>query len=132
MNIHIVNKQVKESNSNGRYYLEITLSECTDYLWQQSFKEAIGTEKITCSRSTGAPVVSNLYFEYDKIITPSFPEYAQNDLPEFIKELEHFIPIANSIYNFKQACIRQKQEQAEKEKQERLKKLEEMNKKINP
>ncbi len=131
MNIRIIDKQIKESNGNGRYYLELTLSEDADYLWQQSFQEALKTEMITSMRGSGAPVVSKLSFDDDKIITPSFPEYAQNDLPDFIKELEHFISIANSIYDAKQVRIHQKQEQEEKEKQERLKKLEEMNKKLN-
>lgn len=131
MNISIIDKQIKESNGNGRYYLEITLSENADYLWQQSFQEAIKTEIFTSVRGSGAPVVTNLNFDDDKIITPSFPEYAQNDLPDFIKELEHFISIANSIYESKQVRIRQKQEREEKDKQDRIRKLEEMNKKLN-
>lgn len=131
MDIHIIKKEIKEFDVRGRYYLELTLSEDVDYLWQKSFEEARTSEMFTSMRSSGAPVITNLEFEGDKIITKSFSEYAQVDLPEFIKELEHFIEIANKIYNSKQIRIQQRENQEERERLERIKKLEEMNKKLN-
>jgi len=131
MKINIIDKQIKQYYDNIRYYLELTLSEDTDYIWQQSFNEALTTNMYTSMRGSGAPVVTKIEIVDNKITTPPFSEYAQSDLPEFIKELEHFIEIANKIYITKQVKIQQQQNREEKEQQERIKKLEEMNRKLN-
>lgn len=133
MDIKIIDRQFKVSPYNNlRYYLEVTLSDYVDYLWQEAYQEALhSVGQITSWRGSGAPVVDRISFEGNKIITHDFPEFAQNEVPDFIKELEKIIAMANMIYVSKQTLIRQKQEQEEKEKQERLKKLEEMNKKLN-
>ena len=127
MSIIITQTKIKEYDIN-RYYLEITLSEMTNPIWEQSFKEALNTEKITSMRGSGAPVVNKLEFHGDKIITQPFAEYAKNDLPAFLNELKHFIDVANKLYNNKLTVAKQREVQEEREKQERAAKLDELNK----
>lgn len=135
MDIKIVDKQYKLNPYNNlRYYLEITLSDYVDNLWQESYQAALhsnGLDSITSLRISDAPVVNKIQFAGNKIITPDFPEFAKNDVPEFIHELEKIIALANAIYRSKQKLAHQKKELEEMKQQEQIKKLEEMNKDLN-
>lgn len=130
MQIKIVNKEIKQYNEY-RYYLEITLSNCIDVLWEESYDEALKTKSFISMRSSGAPVVNNIKFIENKIITNNFPEYAEIDLKEFINELENFIEITNTIYQSKQTLINQQKQKEIEEEQTRIEKLKEMNKRLN-
>lgn len=135
MDIKIVDKQCKISPNNSlRYYLEITLSDYVDDLWQKSYEKALHSDGIgffTSFHANDAPVVNKIQFAGNKIITPDFPKIAKNDVPEFIHQLEKFIALANKIYMSQQTHAQQKKELEEMKQQEQIKKLEEMNKDLN-
>lgn len=131
MEIQIIDQQVIRNSDKCRYYLELTLSEYVDSMWQESYNEALKREAFTSLYGSGAPVVNKIYFNGNKIITREFPEFAIEDAKTFITELKKFITIANSIYNTKLTLIQQEQELKVKEQEDRKKKIEELNKKLN-
>lgn len=129
MSVKIVRKEYKK---NGyRYYLEITLSEYVNSEWEHAYQEALSQAQFTVLNLSGGPTLDKLTFIGNVIQTKDFPEFAMSDVPDFLKDLEVRIEMANKIYDSKVAYRKQLEEAKRRQEQEEQAKLSELNKKLN-
>ena len=129
MSVKIVGKEYKK---NGYcFYLEITLSEYVNSEWERVYQEALSQAQCTVLNSSGGPTLDKLTFKNNVIRTKDFPEFAMSDVPDFLKDLEVCIEMANKIYDSKVVYRKQLEEAERQREQERKAKLAELNKKLN-
>lgn len=115
--------------SVDQYYLEISLSEDVDSIWEQCFRE-VQNEHSFPRRTTGAPNIIDLELRGNIIITLPFPKRVENEVKDFLKEFDQFIKAIDNRYKIKLQQLKQKKIQEEKKKHEDDAKLEELSKKL--
>lgn len=127
--ISIINKEIKEEN--GKYYLEITLSEYVNDIWKNSYLKSLSTKGYTSMYGSGAPTVDKVEIYGNTIRTKTFSKNAKNDVKAFIGELESFIDITDKIYNAELTLIKEQEEENRRKQEEKEKVLKDFNDFIN-